>query len=591
MNTRMLCGRIALCAGCLAFCLALGSPASAIDVRIDFAANSVTGNPGGDWNTLSSAGGSIPDMTDFATGTGSSVSLTVTDNLSGPGNSNAGQWSGTPEFPSWVDAKTTNDYFFAQAPANPTGQIEFAGAGLDLTKTYRVEVLGSRSFGGTYGDYQINGTLSDNRNSDDYEAYANGYVGHEVMTWRSVAPDGSGKITLDLYNVEASVATYLSAMRISDTQSILFDLGRSEYQTSGNWNNAISLLPGQKVVGAVDAGGQQTEVGLSVIESFQDINPSGIASDAAGFPASAQRDSFAVAGTNIATVQIESLVPGQQYDVTLFGSRSTVGGTNNRTGAYTIGGTTKNLLNEGNTTETVTFYDVAADQNGNIQIDAAVVDEFGYLGVIEVVGNFETPALPPQPSIFVDFGDGTYPTMGNWNNITSTSGSVIDAVNSLGEITDVDVVITQGFAGYQVGVASNDAGFPTSAQRDNFYIHYSGNAAVQFEDLAPGALYDLTVFGSRAAGSPRVVSVTVNGETLELETAYNETDVLTFRNLSPDGLGNLLVEFTGGASGYGYLSAMALNYVVPEPNTIVLASFALLSLVCSTGRSKRGRRR
>ncbi len=582
MNTRTLCGRIVSSTVLVVACLAFGTPAEAIDVRVDFAGYSAA--PTTNWNTLLSSTGSIADLTDFGTGTGSGMGLNVTDGLNDPGWP-GNPWTGSPPFSSWIDSNATNDYFYV---ASSIGQITFSG--LDDSKSYRVEMLASRATPATdrIGDYKIAGDFSDNRNSDDYSAGLDGYYDHEVMTWRNAQSTG-GNLVFDMEGTSGNIA-YLSAMRVSDTQSILFDLGRSEYQTSGNWNNAVSLLPGQKVVGAVDAGGQQTEVGLSVIEQFQDINGSGIASDAAGFPASAQRDSFAVSGVNTGTVQIESLVPGQQYDVTLFGSRAT-DGTDNRTAAYTIGGTTEDLLNEGNTTETVTFFDVVADQNGNIQIDTTVADEFGYLGVVEVVGSFQAAALPPQPSIFVDFGDSANQTVGDWNNITSLSGSVTNAVNALGEITDVDVVITEAFGGTQVGVDSNDAGFSRSAQRDNFYVHTTNTAAVQFEDLGPNALYDLTVFGSRSA-SGRILSVTTNGETLELDNAYNETDVLTFLNLSPDANGDLLVEFTaGGTVEYGYLSCLQLTYVVPEPNTILLATFALISLACFTGRSKRNRRR
>jgi len=578
--------------GILVACLMFAASAHAVDIRVDFAGNSITGNPGGNWNTLSTNNGSIANLQDYDTGSGSNISLAVTDSLSGPGNSNAGTWTGAPKFQSWIDPKATNDYFYLQS-SNLVAQVVYAGSGLDPNKSYRVEILSSRSFGGDLtADYEINGNFSDNRNSDEYNAHYDGFQDHKVMTWRSVQPVG-GQITFDMETDSAAVAGYLSAMRLSDTQSILFDLGRSSYQTSGNWNNAISLFPGHKVLGAVDAGGQPTGVSFSVIELFQDINGSGIASDAAGFPSSAQRDSFAADETHTGTVQIEGLRPGQTCDIVLFGSRQTTGGTNNRIAAYTIGGTTKTLLNEGNTTETVTFFDVAADKHGHVQIDTTAVDEFGYLGVVEVIGKFPARDAPIPASILFDFGYSGYPTDGSWNNVTSAGPGlqVSNAVNSLGQATTVDLYIDDAFSESNwSGETSNDAGFPISAQRDSLALKASNpTAQIRVEGLNPDTLYDFTFFGSRQDSISGYLSTEfqIGSRIANLENRGNTTDVAKLLGIKADAGGMVLLDVRLSPGGdYGYLGVMQITQV-PEPSSLMLASLGLLGLIGLLVRTRR----
>ncbi len=278
--------------------------------------------------------------------------------MNGPGNPDAGQWSGAPVFRSWIDPVATNDYHFLQNP-NLIGQIQFTG--LDPTKTYRVEMLGSRTGTGRdrEGDYKVNSLYSDNGNSNRYDAYADGYANHRVMTWRSVkAPDG--QITIDLETWTSEIALYLSAMRLTEAppQTVLFDIGSStsDLITPGRWNNASSPswtkpLPGHYVLAAVDAAGQKLPIRLSVLQDFGDTNSVGVVSDAAGFAATAQADSFAVGTGTTGVVQIEGLVPGQSYDITLFGSRQATADT--RTSRYTIGATYYDLVNSDNTQNTV----------------------------------------------------------------------------------------------------------------------------------------------------------------------------------------------------------------------------------------------
>lgn len=569
----------------------LTAPAWALDLRLDFAANSVTGNPGGNWNTIVSPSSAVASLVDFETGRASGVGLTIPDALSGPGNSNAGQWTASPAFPAWIDPRATNDFHFVQNP-NLAGQLVFSGSGLDPNQRYRVDLVASRGFfsGDLTADYRINGDFSDNGNSQDFSAYT-GYTQHTPMTWRSVQPS-AGQLVLNVQTDTAAVAGYLSAMRILDVGTILVDLGASNRQTAGNGNNIASSNvsggtggSGHRILGAIDDAGRQTTVRFNMLDDFDGMNDLGIASTAAGFPSSAQSDSFHYSGTSAAVLQVEGLNPSCQYDITLFASRQTEGD-NNRTARYTVGGVSQDLLVEGNTANTVTFYDVAPDARGQIRIATARADQNGYLGVIQLAGHFTPSTEPPQASVYFDFGDAAGATPGNWNNVnTGAAGSeakITDAIDSFGRVTTVDLFVTRDFGGTNTaGEVSTEAGFPSKAQRDSLLVGATP-AQLRIEGLDPTLLYDFAFFGSRQSvdvTDGRSFDVQLHGLTdsdlLTLNNLGNKDQVLTFAQFRPDALGHVLIDVsrTAGAS-WGYFGVLQITAVVPEPSSLLLALIA-----------------
>lgn len=576
--------------------LLLCGTAWALDLRIDFEDNPGSADPGGNWNTIPTGAlnSTYPGLTDYQTGTPSGVGLLFVQAAGPSGTALNVAWDGVtgPAFPSWIDPLATRDNFYTRTSDYPNAQLRFSG--LDPNKAYRVEVIGSRESSGSRDSlYTVNGAHSDNLNSNPYSAYDDGYLDHAVMTWRTVTATGG---QFDLINSASGQHGYLSAMRISDEQSVLIDVGIASGLTSGNWNNLASSSgssgtegPGHMILGAVDAAGVETSVKVNVLAPFFGYNASGVGTAGSGYPSTARTDSLATsAAFPKATVQLEGLTPGNTYDVILFGSRATTA--DDRVAAYTVGGVTKNLKNSANASDVVRFYDVAANAQGHIQIDTAIASgSYSYLGVIEVIGRFASD--PVGPSILVDFGDSAsgYTTGGYWNNLATDRASggtlltgLTDMIDSTGNATKVNLAITDDFGGRNnAGEISDDAGFPATAQRDSFYVQSNDPAQIVLTGLHPNAGYDLTFFGSRrASDAPTgdlVLDVTINGEVLSLDARGNTSNVMMFTNLLPDSTGRLEIDFT--SAGIGYLGAMSLSMIVPEPGSFMMMAIALVGLL------------
>ena len=575
-----------------------------VAIYVDFgqeqgAASGLVDGSAATWNVVTSLSEQDLFLYD-ASGQQSGINLTVTQAFSN--TQIGGNWN-VASIPWSVGAATNDNFHTGSGPSNPA---EVTLSNLDPTKQYRVSLIASRASAGSRDcTFTVNGQVANvggASGSDPFDSYTDGYVNKQLMTWSSLAPNAQNELTMLMTPTGSGDYGYLSAMRISEEQSLLIDLGISGRTTSGNWNNITSERsasgtegPGHMIVGVVDAAGEETSVKVSILAPFYGFNNTGSGTTASGYPTSAVTDSLATGpGFLQATVQLEGLSPGEPYDVILFGSRADTGET--REAAYTVGGVTKNLLNTDNTSNSVRFYDVLADAQGHIQIDTAIAQGgYSYLGVIEVVGSFASD--PVGPSILVDFGDTGSTTGGYWNNLAtgnSTGGTgltgLTDMVDSLGNATRVDLTISDDFGGRNdVGVSSDDAGFPTTAQGDSLYVQPNNPARIVLEDLHPSAGYDLTFFGSRqssgAPGTSLVLDVTINGETYSLDAYDNTDNAITFHDILPDSSGTLVIDFTSDT--VGYLGAMSLTMLVPEPASAVLTVIALAGLLGFRRRRRR----
>lgn len=201
-------------------------------------------------------------------------------------------------------------------------------------------------------------------------------------------------------------------------------------------------------------------------------------------------------------------------------------------------------------------------------------------------------------NIFVDFGESSQITAGNYNNIivnTPATLSIADMVDSDGASTGVGIAISGFFPGSNSTGSTTPMGdaalFPVTATRDNTFGHtgpFSGNADaslgnVSLTGLDPSSSYDFTIFAARAG-------VTDNRETMYdftgantgvgfLNPSSNNTEIVVISGIQPTAAGEISIDVSAGpnnnnGSRFYYLGAMMIAPSIPEPTSLLLAGLA-----------------
>lgn len=209
-------------------------------------------------------------------------------------------------------------------------------------------------------------------------------------------------------------------------------------------------------------------------------------------------------------------------------------------------------------------------------------------------------ATASATSLFVDFGETTQPTGGNYNNISQAQLPIFNALDSLGNGTGIAIEVTDQFwpGSNQNGTTtpSGDAAmFDPQATRDNLFgntVVFGGftepTAQLTLSNLdTSGAFsYTFTFFGSRTGVTDnRETAYAVagsNNATAYLNTAGNTSNVAIAADILANAGGQVTIDIGPGpnntnGSGFYYIGAMRIDVVpVPEPATALLLTLGLL---------------
>lgn len=221
---------------------------------------------------------------------------------------------------------------------------------------------------------------------------------------------------------------------------------------------------------------------------------------------------------------------------------------------------------------------VTALQDDDTQNDAAI---FSCTGDGLLAAGFEATSVDddePAGGVMTDrwlfdFGSTSYLTAGNWNQLTSaySTGVLLSgAVNTNGDVTPVEINVLSSFSGVNTGGVVDGSVYPSSAQRDSFYLTGTGTtgtktqAIVRVQGLNTSLVYNVTFFGSRAASTDtnRTMRFTIGSNIGYLNADANTTNTVTLAGISaPAGYFDIVMDPCNAQnmSSYAYISVMDIE--------------------------------
>ena len=191
-----------------------------------------------------------------------------------------------------------------------------------------------------------------------------------------------------------------------------------------------------------------------------------------------------------------------------------------------------------------------------------------------------------QEYAYFDFGNSTYTTSGNWNNLVVTSqnedGLTLNVINASGVDTGILFTLTDSFDHINAnGTSSPNSAlpFPDTASRDSFFgatdAGFNGNVnptgGFTLSGLDPSKYYSFSVFSSRNGVSDnRETLYTVTGASSDneaLDPANNTSNTADILNIQPNGSGEITFQAESGpnnTNGFGFYYLGAIQLVISD---------------------------
>jgi hypothetical protein len=281
-----------------------------------------------------------------------------------------------------------------------------------------------------------------------YTEYATG--GHTVATW------GRAYNETNLYNWLLTQSKTTTPPQLNEV--LLFDFGQSKlanFTADGAgrmWNGTTynhfktkePILPF-----AMTSVGRRTRTSMDVLKAFGSDNAQGPTSVGAplNYISTVAQDGWvtvanASATNNYGEIAFRGLQPSGAYQVKIWASNLTPDGTHSRQSRYEIGGVTRDLAVDSNTTNTALFSSAVADATGKIQLkvyatpgtNTTTNSRYGQINALELSPVASLSAVndtqnafentPVDIDVLANDGTGSSYTIQSYTNPTSGRAAV-----------------------------------------------------------------------------------------------------------------------------------------------------------------------
>ena len=440
----------------------------------------------------------------------------------------------------------------------------------------------------------------------------------------------------------------MSPVLALDSQTFLVDLGRSN-GTDGNtttspdangsyWNNVSS--PNQGIVATdlvrsnlVTIANGASSVAVQLFGGWQSngrlngglFGTNGPQSSLLGDLAieTATEDYYYLTGSgSTGTVRISGLEVGRTYHMIFFASRNTA--TETRKTTYAVGGQAAAVVSSGsgigsngsysgNDQTIAGLYGVAPDGSGVIEVKVTTTEgTFGYINAMKS----QRALMESEANILIDFGPaggrhsvGAADANGNWwsyvtgvtgaggniTNLTTTANvtSTVDiALNWTGDVgVNGDPLVNWAIVSGEVYTGLNDGRFGFfDVVKNGVYFNSSLTPSIVLSGLDNSKAYNLTFYGARG-NFTRTTTYSVGASNVTLQTGtspsgWNTGAVVKISRVVPSS-GSITINLSA-TGGFGYLSAMQIESVVPLTLSNTVAMLGGDGVTPLTGNSSSG---
>ncbi|WP_309383174.1 PKD domain-containing protein [Cerasicoccus frondis] len=545
-------------------------------VLYDFGTQSL---PQGNWNLVNGAGLGDEVLNAIDTdGNPTVFDLHITDGFKGRHTEGL---SGTALYP---DEATTDSFYVNNANL---GQVTFSD--LDPSLTYDITIFASASFDAAndgVGEYTIGSTTltldaADNASATiKFSGVSPGASGEIVLS--CIASDNSGEAFINVVELLEQTSTPSNQAPVVDAgidQSVMLSSGATlagsvsdDGLAPGTATPTISWsqVSGPGTVNFVDDSAVDTSVSFSA-EGIYVLELS--ATDGV-FTAS---DSLTITVNNVANAP--PVVDAGADQVVSLSDGALLSGIVSDDGLAPGNATPTSVWSQVSGPGVVSFAD-ASDVNttatfsieGTYFLELSATDGiYTTDDTVTIVVNESTPA--GQLTVLYDFGTASLPA-GNWNLVryAGVGDEVLDAIDTDGNATTIDLVITDAFKGRNTEGLSGTGLYPDDATTDSYYVNNANLGEMRFEGLNPSSAYNITIFGSAAfdAANDGVGEYAIGSTTLTLDASENSSQRITFYEVFPDASGHIVLSMIASDnSGEAFVNVIELTQLASNEAPVV----------------------